>query len=112
MESRCETLLDALINGGTVNVEPLSRIEAILQRCIDRTGTDGLPEPLSRNEAYFMALANALANGSFSSANEVVLVLSDYSEAANVVANVEGTDYTVGNASISSDGDIYSIEVT
>ena len=61
MESRIEMLLNALINGETIDFEPQSRMEAYLKNCINNTKTEGLPPPESRVDALLYKLAE---NGS------------------------------------------------
>ena len=61
MESRIEMLLNALINGETIDFEPQSRMEAYLKNCINNTKTEGLPPPESRIDALLYKLAE---NGS------------------------------------------------
>ena len=57
MESRIEMLLNALINGETIDFEPQSRMEAYLKNCINNTKTEGLPPPESRIDALLYKLA-------------------------------------------------------
>lgn len=59
-ESRIEKLLNALINGESVDFEPRSRAELYLKNCCDRCGCDGLPAPRSRMEALLYLLAEKL----------------------------------------------------
>ena len=61
MESRIEMLLNALINGETIDFEPQSRMEAYLKNCINNSKTEGLPPPESRVDALLYKLAE---NGS------------------------------------------------
>lgn len=51
MTARAEELMSALINGGTVNFAPHSRMEEYLMRCLEGGGTEGLPTPISRIDA-------------------------------------------------------------
>ena len=60
MESRMEMLLNALINGETIDFEPQSRMEAYLKNCINKTGTEGLPPPESRADALMYKLAESI----------------------------------------------------
>lgn len=60
MESRVETLLNALINGETLEFNPQSRMEEYLKNCINKTGVEGLPEPQSRLDALLYSLAEVL----------------------------------------------------
>lgn len=61
--SRFEELLQALLNGESVDIEPESRIEMILKNIIEGKGVEGLPEPQSRTESYLMALAEKGVGG-------------------------------------------------
>lgn len=63
MESRIETLLDAVVNEGTIEgFEPQSRSEAYLLNCVNKTGTENLPSPVSRSDALMYQLAENIAN--------------------------------------------------
>ena len=55
-----EMLLNALINGETIDFEPQSRMEAYLKNCINKTGTKGLPPPESRADALMYKLAESI----------------------------------------------------
>ena len=55
-----EMLLNALINGETIDFEPQSRMEAYLKNCINKTGTEGLPPPESRADALMYKLAESI----------------------------------------------------
>lgn len=61
MSSRIEDLIEALLNGGTVDFDPHSRIEEYLQSCIKGAGTDGLPVPMSRLDILLYQLAAKLS---------------------------------------------------
>ena len=61
--SRFEELLQALLSGESVDIEPESRIEAIFKNIIEGKGVEGLPEPQSRSEAYLMAVAEKGVGG-------------------------------------------------
>ena len=63
MASKLEELLNATINGDTVDFTPQSRMEEYLKACINGTGTEGLPTPQSRSDALFMQLAEKMAGG-------------------------------------------------
>lgn len=61
--SNAEKLLQALLNGETVDFEPKSRFEQYLKNCIDRCGCDGLPTPRTRAEALLHQLAEKSTGG-------------------------------------------------
>ena len=61
-QSRIEILLNALINGESVDFEPRSRAELYLKNCCERCGCDGLPEPRSRLDGLLYLLAEVIAN--------------------------------------------------
>ena len=63
MESRVETLLNALVNGETIDFNPQSRMEEYLKNCINKSGTEGLPAPQSRVDALLYKLAEAVSSG-------------------------------------------------
>lgn len=65
--SNTEALLQALLNGETVDFEPKTRIEQYLKNCCDMCGCDGLPAPRTNVDALLYALADKLANGGSSS---------------------------------------------
>ena len=61
--SRFEELLQALLTGESIDIEPESRVEAILKNIIEGKGVEGLPEPQSRTESYLMAIAEKGVGG-------------------------------------------------
>lgn len=63
MANRVETLLNAVINGETIDFNPQSRMEEYLKNCINKTGTEGLPAPQSRVDALLYKLAETIASG-------------------------------------------------
>ena len=62
-ENRVETLLNAIINGETIDFNPQSRMEEYLKNCINKTGVEGLPTPQSRMDALLYRLAETIASG-------------------------------------------------
>ena len=74
MESRIEMLLNALINGETIDFEPQSRMEAYLKNCINNTKTEGLPPPESRVDALLYKLAE---NGSGTDTSDATATAED-----------------------------------
>lgn len=74
MESRIEMLLNALINGETIDFEPQSRMEAYLKNCINNTKTEGLPPPESRVDALLYKLAE---NGSGTDTSDATATAAD-----------------------------------
>lgn len=62
--SSIEELLEALINGTSSDIAPLSRAEAYLKNLLEGLGTAGLPPPQSRLEAYLYTLAEKGMGGS------------------------------------------------
>ena len=63
MHSRIEELLTKLINGDTVSFKPLTRNEQYLKACCNKSGTNELPEPMSRIEALLYRLAEEISKG-------------------------------------------------
>ena len=61
--SNTELMLNALLNGETVDIEPRTRVECYLHNCIEKCGCEGLPDPISRLDALLYALADELAHG-------------------------------------------------
>lgn len=96
--SRTETLIKAVLNGESLeNFVPRSRIEAILKNCCTGSGTDGIPEPRSRNEALLYRLAEQLAGeggGTGGADNSVVrgIVERSITEFSNDEVTTIGTD--------------------
>lgn len=70
MESRVETLLNAVINGETIDFNPQSRMEEYLKNCINKAGTEGLPAPQSRVDALLYRLAETISSGGGDDYNE------------------------------------------
>lgn len=63
-QNRNEELIQAILDGDSlIDFEPLSNTEAYLKACINKTGTEGLPTPLSRTDVLLLALADVLAEG-------------------------------------------------
>lgn len=63
MESRVETLLNAIIDGETIDFNPQSRMEEYLKNCINKAGVEGLPAPQSRVDALLYKLAETISSG-------------------------------------------------
>ena len=57
MASRIEELLNAAIDGGKIDFEPRSRAEKYLKAVVNKSGTEGLPTPISRIDALYFKLA-------------------------------------------------------
>ena len=63
MDTRIETILNAIINGETIEFEPRSKCEEYLKNCVNKTGTIGLPEPESRLDALLYRLSEVMMGG-------------------------------------------------
>lgn len=64
MQSRIETLLNALINGETITgFKPQSRAEEYLLAAVNKSGTEGLPNPQSRLDALLYQLVEGVSSG-------------------------------------------------
>lgn len=82
MSSRTEELIEALLNGTTVDFTPQSRVEAILKSAVNGMGTSDLPDPNSRIEALLYRLAEVIGNGGVAPVDETqAYILQD--EAGN-----------------------------
>lgn len=67
MESRIETLLNALISGETITgFRPRSRAEEYLLAAVNKSGTEGLPNPQSRLDALLFIVAKHADNVRYS----------------------------------------------
>ena len=63
MGSRSEILLKAMLNGESIEHEPQSRIEKALVACLNKSGSNSLPEAQSRMESLLHLLADDMASG-------------------------------------------------
>ena len=63
METRIETILNAVINGETIEFEPRSKCEEYLKNCVNKSGATGLPEPESRLDALLYRLSEVMVGG-------------------------------------------------
>ncbi len=71
MNSRDETLLQALLDGKQPEDFPvISRVDQYLLACCLGTGTDGLPQPISRIDILLYALAAKMLDGGEASLSE------------------------------------------
>lgn len=99
MPSNFEKLLQALLNGETVDIQPHSRMEAYLKNCCEGCGCDGLPEPVTRADALLYALAEKLAGGGTSEQGNL------YKAPANEIAIWQSANFdnatTVGDTGLS-----------
>ena len=94
MTSRLETLLNAVINGETIEFTPRSRMEEYLKNCINKAGIDGLPDPRSRADALLYMLAeNISSSGSGGGSSDTAAIRDDLT---NIIEIQES--YIGGNA--------------
>lgn len=64
METRFEGLLNAILNDEEYTHSPSkTKMEIYLKACIDRTGTEGLPVPVTRADTLLYLLADEMAGG-------------------------------------------------
>lgn len=62
--NRIDVLLNAVIEGETLpDFIPPSRVEAYLKACLAKSGTEGLPVPVSRLDALLFELADVMSEG-------------------------------------------------
>lgn len=96
MSSRYEEMLQALLNGDTVNFEPRSRMEQYLKNCCDQCGCNGLPEPRTRAEMLLYQLAEKLAGGGGSGGGQNVPVYDGTPLSDAVSFDATDTKYVFG----------------
>ena len=95
--SREEELLQAILDGNTVDFTPRSRVEQFLKNCVEGCGCDGLPTPRCRSEVLLYALAEKMAGGNGSSggsSNKLVVGFNSESvvdSTGNVVLQIGDT---------------------
>lgn len=63
-KSRGEELLEALVNGEDSDIKPQSRMEEYLLAAVKKSGTEGLPKPISRGDALLHQLVDVVSNSS------------------------------------------------
>ena len=123
--SNVEILLDALVNGRTVNVTPMSRTEILLDALVNGKGVKVVP--MSRIETLLNQLYNIGISGGGGSGADLTAFLEGTTTTFTIPANVDNlrdgafygckllTEINVdaGNASYKSvDGVLYTIDVT
>lgn len=109
MESRIEMLLNALINGETIDFEPQSRMEAYLKNCINNTKTEGLPPPESRVDALLYKLAE---NGSGTDTSDATATAADILKGKTAYVNdVKVTGTLEQNVELGEESRIISINI-
>lgn len=75
--NRNEELLQAILNGESLtDFTPLSRSETYLKACINKSGVDNLPTPLSRMDALLFELAGVLSQGGVSVTNKLLNIIN------------------------------------
>ena len=77
MDSRIEEVLNILLSGDIASFEPLSRNQQYLKACCNKTGTDGLPIPMSRIEALLYRLADEFPNSGGSDLSDATATAED-----------------------------------
>ncbi len=70
MESNIERLLNALINGESIDIDPQTNVEHFLKECVDEVCCGHCPEPKSRMDILLIELRDKLINGSGSGKTE------------------------------------------
>ena len=74
MKTRIETLLNAVINGDTIEFTPRSRMEEYLKNCINKAGIEGLPDPRSRADALLYMLAENISSGGSGGGSDIAAI--------------------------------------
>ena len=67
-QSNVEKLLNALINGETVDIIPQTNIEHFLKECVDRVVCEDCPKPVSRIDNLLILLRDRLISSGSGSA--------------------------------------------
>lgn len=104
--SREEELLQAIIDGETVTVEPQSRMEAYLKAIANNSGVTGLPDPQSRSDALMYRIAEQGRGGSL---EPCTIVLNNFSADSNYRVTFHYTDVNGQYKSVTSTTQSYSI---
>lgn len=99
--SRIDQLLSALLNGETVDITPQSRAEVYLKALIDGAGTEGLPAPQSRLDAYFYALVEKGIGGSGGGSTDQTALAGAYTADGTFSTKEYTWDEMVANGDIS-----------
>lgn len=85
--SRNEELLRAILNGETLaDFTPKSRVEEYLKACINKSGVENLPTPISRIDALLYELAGVLSQGGTVVANKLVNIINAFGSATSLTA--------------------------
>ena len=79
-----------------------SRNEQYLEAAVNKSGTDGLPKPVSRNEKLLHRLVEEMSGSGSMTEDDALIVLAEM----GVVDPVTDTD---GNILIDRNGEIYSL---
>lgn len=99
--TKVEELLNALINGETLDIEPRTRVEAYLKNCCEGCGCDGLPTPITPTDALLYALAEKLAGGGSGGGDLDALIDGTLTEITSNVNKVKANAFE-GHSTIKS----------
>lgn len=83
MGRECE-MLEAILNGETVDIEPKTKTQAYLKACCNREGCEDLPNPKTKKGALLHRLAREMKNGG--GGGLTALWSYDYNEASGEAA--------------------------
>lgn len=98
--SRNEELLQALIDGSTVDFEPQSRAEAYLKACCNCEGTDCLPVPISRNDALLFKLAENISEERTNTVSGNTIYINNAAGGTAKITASENCDIDVRNKNV------------
>lgn len=108
--SRNEELIQALLDGQTLSdFVPRSRMEAYLKACINKTGVDNLPTPISRLDILLLELTSVLAQGSTPVKSSIAKIV-DKSTTTIVAADLAGATQ-IGDYAFYNLKNLVSVEI-
>lgn len=109
-QSRNEMILQAIIDGETLaDFSPMSRTEAYLKACLNKSGITNLPSPISRIDYLLLELADLFSQGSTPVKSNIAKVV-DKSITTITAADLAGATQ-IGDYAFYNLSDLTSIEI-